>query len=1198
MKQLFDANPEVTVSGTDKLTGEVIELTTAQMKKISQGKYTGAKSEISRAQVNPPAGTPAASPPPTPPEYAGVELQGFETPSSGGSSGTTSRSSNISLESQPTGRDLMSRLRNADYTPTARTDPLELGGTPSRGGRLPTSEPSSGTRTPMESQGYKPLNTFEIETVDLAPSRPAPKPAPKPPPKGTIKPPKPKTGAKTIFGGSNIQGGRPVMDVNVSSQFTNTTSSKLSSSLRALSSKVPTLQRPSLATIKSVGGQVGGTAAGIGIGIGVSYLMAQYFKAHPATDKYSQYGQQFAVGFSGAVAGSLFMKALEIAGKMGVKMFTTKAGAKLVLREAAAATGEAAALVGIQMATEIGIEALMDRYKFSHAASKVAAAGVSGAEGEIYGAMRGGPFGLVLMTAFAVYGVIDAYIQGTEEDRAEYETRQATAQTTRDVNYARRALIVNMSKTNNDYDAAYAMLSPEDKQKLGLVGEASANEFKNSLTLEFDPLAKSRNPRQLTEVEEQKVDYTVPLEMAALGYVMGPFGWVLGSSLAAYDVAFQKQQIEEDKIKTKFYQDYVEWYMKKLEDPKYNVPAPSGEGADLLDRDTMGSWRSSAELSGTLAYQENVNYTRIVNNARNTILQQWTDNNTTMDDLRANDAFKDVIDTANLDEKFAEDYDNYIVTDAAVQLTYMFNQEGINYRDADPKLVAIAGRSSSTLPALDKYYEIMTDLAKDSGLTIAELARLNALPEKDQQHEFGKINAIREKIIRGEINKTKESVDAYNANIVHELGMYGSNIEEIMRNINDYEMLQGHSYLYAMNRADLFKQLLLEAPVIENPTNVYAEVTDFDYNKNRTDGDTRIYGYNYNLVDVQMKELNEWTTKNNPTNQQRIDRAKFIYDRDHSYYFKTDAEIAAEYNMTLDEFYAEYGKDKGPIPPNYTEASQIKRENDITMYMSAFGIERDAAERMYTQNEKAKENKYRRPEEEVVMQQGNITMPDGSIRTYVDGAVVSVKYPDGVKGLTPKEINDAEGKKKDPNFKTFEEKQADLLAESDRQAALTKNNNERINDYKAMYPEEVRRATLAHAHKSNGDELILAQLDAYYIKDKADQAAGIERPAPEREPTYDELKIMYPKEYRSYYRLLSPTNPERESVTEEWLKLVHTNEQKPLPNQEVEATTPDEIRQAPEEMRQTPEQQQNDLNQRRANDAAGISNVNNEPENP
>ena len=64
------------------------------------------------------------------------------------------------------------------------------------------------------------------------------------------RPPKPKT-AKTTFG-ADIQATRPVMNSYVSSKFTNVQSSRVASELTGLQSRLPTLVRPSINTIKSI----------------------------------------------------------------------------------------------------------------------------------------------------------------------------------------------------------------------------------------------------------------------------------------------------------------------------------------------------------------------------------------------------------------------------------------------------------------------------------------------------------------------------------------------------------------------------------------------------------------------------------------------------------------------------------------------------------------------------------------------------------------------------------------------------------------------------------------------------------------------------------------------------------------------------------------------------------------------------------
>jgi hypothetical protein len=273
----------------------------------------------------------------------------------------------------------------------------------------------------------------------------------------------------------------------------NSASGKFGSSLRALGSKVPTLKALSINTIKIIGVEGGKMGAGIVVGIGVSYLMAQYFKAHPATDRYSQIGQQYAIGFSGAAAGNIVMRALAIAGRMGAKKVFTTTGMKIMVLEAGYATGEAAAFVAIQLGVEIGTETLMDRYKFTHLQSKATAAAAGAVVGILAGAAQGGPFGAVIMAGFGVVSIVENIFEGIEADKQEAENRRIQAETANKVNGARMELVRNMKLTNNDYDKAYMMLSQRQRDNINLVGAEAATNFKNSLTVEFNPLEKERN---------------------------------------------------------------------------------------------------------------------------------------------------------------------------------------------------------------------------------------------------------------------------------------------------------------------------------------------------------------------------------------------------------------------------------------------------------------------------------------------------------------------------------------------------------------------------------------------------------------------------------------------------------------------------------------------------------------------------------
>lgn len=769
--------------------------------------------------------------------------------------------------------------------------------------------------TRSQTRGLQPM---ELETVDIAPSaRPsargrakiAPK-APAPAPKAALK-----------FGGGNIQGGQNKL---VSSRFTNV-AEQFGSSIKGLASRVPTLKAPSVNTIRRVGVEGGKMGVGLVVGIGVSYLMAQYFKAHPATDTFSQIGQQYAVGFAGAAAGNIVMRALALAGRMGArKVFTTSGGVRILMMESAAATGEAAVFVAAQLAVEIGTEALMDRYKFNHTTSKTTAAAAGGLVGIGAGAAQGGPYGAVIMAVFAAYSITTAFFEGQEEDRLEEETKRTTAENANKVNSARMQLVRNLKLVDNDYDKAYHMLTQRQKDNINLVGEEAALNFRNSLMVEFNPLEKERNGNPYAPKEPEVNQY----EKGFFDFVEGaaPFS-PAAALLNMKEKSFQEQEAREQEAKDKYYEAYVQWYINKKSEVISSPPPPEDEGFRLLERDTLGSWRTSAEFSGELAYEQTQNYNRVVNNARNQVLDEWHNNMTTLDELKYRDeAGRNLVETAGLDEKFYTDYETWVVQDATTQLAVQFNHFGINYRDADQKLVAVAGRDPAVLPALDHYYEVMTQLSKETGLSVAELARLDALPEKEQERELGKINAIREKVIREGLNNDKALVDAFNAGLIRDMQSYGDNFEEIMNNINHQQMLYGYSFLYGTNKTDLYRQLHLEAPVIkiENP---YAGSTEFDYNKNRTPGDTLIYGYRYNLTDSQNQELEEYLydknralyqkgdTKGRLTTEDAMAKAAEIYDRDIGIYRKSDEEVAKDNNMTLDEYYEEYGYDMDKKPP-------------------------------------------------------------------------------------------------------------------------------------------------------------------------------------------------------------------------------------------------------------------------------------------
>jgi len=142
-------------------------------------------------------------------------------------------------------------------------------------------------------------------------------------------------------------------------------------------------------------------------------------------------------------------------------------------------------------------------------------------------------------------------------------------------------------------------------------------------------------------------------------------------------------------------------------------------------------------------------------------------------------------------------------------------------------------------------------------------------------------------------------------------------------------------------------------------------------------------------------------------------------------------------------------------------------------------------------------------------------MPDGSKRMYIDGLVVSVEYPPGVNGPTLHEINAAEGTKE----------------------AVPDSNNP-VNPVAPVDPGGL--------------------------------PTQIQTPTqPDREPTYEELQVMYPARFQQYrnsyvnserYGLTPISSEEREMAIEQFLRAEHKNRTEagtapPLPAQTAPAPT-------------------------------------------
>ena len=1011
------------------------------------------------------------------------------------------------------------------------------------------------------------------------------------------RPPKPKT-AKTTFG-ADIQATRPVMNNYVSSKFTNVQSSRVASELTGLQSRLPTLVRPSINTIKSIAGHpITQTAGAIGIGIGVSYLMAEYFKAHPATDRYSALGQQFAIGFSGAAAGNLFQRSLQIAGRIGTKAFTTRGGALMAGREAIAATGEAAAMVAIQMGLEIGVETLMDKYHFSHLASKTTAATVSAASGIAMGAAMGNIPGAIFMTAMGIWQISEAVMEGMEEDANSLANARMTARVTAQINNARTELVKAMARSNYDYDLAYSKLKPQTQKDLAALGTDEEMKFRYSLAIEFDPATKERYGNVYHTPPPEPSDLDKALDAAFVPVAAGIANAFIpgsGYALLGYDYYMNVRDAQEAKDKETYYQDYVAYLLKKEQYPYDYFEEPQGPGLALLERDTLGSWRSSAQYSATFSYKQSQRYTKVISDAREKVINEWTTNMKTMDELTD----EQLVFTAKIgDDKFEDAYEAYIISDANVRLISIFNEHGTNYRDADQKLVSIAARNSGTLDALDHYYEVMTSLSRDTGLSIAEIARLNALPEVEQKRELTKINVLREQIILKGGFKDKAEADQYNASLLRQLSSYGDNIEDIMRNLNDFEMLEGHSYLYATNRSDLYRQLHLEAPKIEPPSTDYADLIGFDYSKNRTPGDTNRYGYGYYLVDKQFEELQAWLAAGGDPNETPAEHAKMIYERDYKYYFKTDEEVAADYGMTLADFQARYGTNTAPNP-DWSTARALTPEEWL-----ALGIDTGP----YVPPMPPTDAQYEA--QGFMLRQGTFLSEDGlTSTTYKDGIVTNVVYRPPL--ITKNNPTVEELNKSGPYRATMEDFQRQNINPDGTSPFRTDADREFLEQVR-LEKEKADADAAAGIVPVRPAEMTPEQIEEYrnrgtFLKQgvfisedgnskttfKDGLVTNVEYTIkPMRPPSIAELNKNGPQratEADFEHQGISPDGTWPYRPPEEREKTTATSTETTAGGLIEEPTTQAPISAAA--------QRQNTLNQSRANDAAGISNIS-EPENP
>jgi hypothetical protein len=77
--------------------------------------------------------------------------------------------------------------------------------------------------------------------------------------------------------------------------------------------------------------------------------------------------------------------------------------------------------------------------------------------------------------------------------------------------------------------------------------------------------------------------------------------------------------------------------------------------------------------------------------------------------------------------------------------------------------------------------------------------------------------------------------------------------------------------------------------------------------KGRKAGDTAIYGYRYNLTDEQNQEIEDMIANNQISRFDAEKQAIIIYNRDRARFVQTDEEKAADLGLSLDAYYKKFG---------------------------------------------------------------------------------------------------------------------------------------------------------------------------------------------------------------------------------------------------------------------------------------------------
>ena len=792
--------------------------------------------------------------------------------------------------------------------------------------------------------------------------------------------------------------------------------------LSELSARVPRLV-PTRQVLLNAGGNLaaegGGMVAGFYAGSAAGKAMSDYFATHPPKNRGEEFGQALATSMVALGVGNLTAKVVTYVIKQGVRaVLMGEVSGSISSGGAAGASAilEAALFATVATTTQFYTTKALEDAGYNHSTSRglgsaAATEALLGLEFVAFMAKGGplNPFAIgsfvaseLFILGFGIWSFFEETEEGRLEDLAEESQREAAAAEAAAARVERQLAIDKINRTNSlragfmvamethdyDFDKLYATLSDEDKVAMGISTPESRSAFQRQVESAFDPFGSFAEP---------------------------------SPGIVAPEVLSPIEQQRRD-----VFNSYINWYLGELRgetQPPFNF---NDTKVQELNEYSGGTWQSAAAVTATTNHMQAERVHPLIINAQNEIINAFHNERKTIEEMPP-----DVVRYANLDSNFRDSYEAYIVTEAQAQILIEFNRTQYTYNDVDPKLLEIADRDPTFRATADTYYQTLANQARDLNLSISEVARLNALMENEQAIEIGKLNDARNKIIERNMAENQAAIDAYNANIIREINIYGDNFEAIIRNINDQALLSGHTFMYATTKADLYRQLHMEMPELE----LVDPVDEIDQpnatwhpGKGRKVGDTALYGYRYNLTDEQNQELEDMIARGEITRQDAENQANFIRERDRYLYEETDKERADALKMSLADYYAKYGM---PIDPYTMPIVDFKLEGkpptngrvrmpdgSIRTYRNGVLVNIDTAE-IITETPPGTYNP-------ALPQQpdGEIRMPDGSIRTYKDGKVTFVVYNTSTPGnerLTPDQINAQIDAMRGPTYQQLQE---------------------------------------------------------------------------------------------------------------------------------------------------------------------------------